>query len=71
MYAETDHLFAAEYRRHAANCFHMVGAGRILDGCVPGGPPLHGCNVGEALHRLATRKLDPVPSGVLTYLMVR
>lgn len=56
----TDSTFDEQYRRHAANCFRRVGTSKIIDGCLPGGPPLFGCDVGESLHRLATRKQETV-----------
>lgn len=60
-----DSVFMAEYRDHAANCFRVVGTAGTIDGCLLTGPPLAGCDVGEALHRLATRKQEPAPPCVL------
>ncbi len=60
----TDGLFFEQYRKHAANCFHVRGLKRVIDGCLPDGPPLAGCDIGEALHRLAIRKQDQIQSGV-------
>jgi hypothetical protein len=64
-----DALFLAQYREHAASCFHRVGTTRIIDGCLPDGPPMHGCDVGEVLHRLATRQRDPVKQDCMLAMM--